>query len=246
VKTRINEDVKLDVGIQAQSLNGAATGRYYNMAGYGKALAILTAGAIAATKTAKIELLQASDRDGTDAKGIPTTVGQEATTTITANALVTKATITLSTFLAGGTVTINDLVFTAHADTTTPASREFSIGGNDTADAAALASCINDATYGVPGVYASADTGVVTLISLEPGETVITVASDPDDGTCVKATVEAQAFVEIDTRQLDKNNDFSHVAAKVTTDAAIVVGAVMVRGNARNTPEQKVGASAVV
>jgi len=51
VKTRINEDVKLDVGIQAQSLNGAATGRYFSMAGYGKALAILTAGAIAATKT---------------------------------------------------------------------------------------------------------------------------------------------------------------------------------------------------
>ena len=105
MKTRISEDVKLDVGIQAQSLNGAATGRYYDLAGYGKALAVLTAGAIAATKTAKVELLQAKDAEGTDSKGIPTTAGQLATATITANALVTKATITLATFLAGGTIT---------------------------------------------------------------------------------------------------------------------------------------------
>ena len=148
--------------------------------------------------------------------------------------------------VAGGTITINGLVFTAHATTTTPANREFSIAGNDTADAAELVSCINDPTYGVPGVTASSAADVVTLISTDAGETVITVSSAPDDATCVKATVEAQAFVEIDTRQLDKNNDFSHVAAKITTDAAIVVGASILRGNARSTPEQKVGASAVV
>jgi hypothetical protein len=249
MKERISEKVKIDVGIQAQSLNGAATGRYYDMKEYGKALAILTAGAIAATKTAKIELLQAKDVDGTDSKGIPTTAGQLATATITANALVTKATITLATFLAGGTITINGLVFTAHADTTTYANREFSISGNDTADAAELVKCINVATagaYGVPGIKATSDAGVVTLVSEKPGEVVITISSNPDDGTCTKATVEAQAYVEVDTRQFDKNNDFNHVAAKVTTDAAIVVGAVLLRGDARDTPEQKVGASALV
>lgn len=246
MKTRISEDVKLDVGIQAQSLNGAASGRYYNLAGYGKALAILTAGAIAATKTAKIELLQAKDAGGTDAKGIPTTGAQAAIAEITANALVTKGTVTLATFLVAGTITINGITFTAHVDTTTIANREFSIVGTDTQDGDELVSCINDATYGVPGITASNAAGVVTLVSTDPGETVITVSSNPDDGTCVKATMEAQAFVEIDTRQLDKNNDFSHVAAKVTTDAAIVVGVSILRGNARTTPEQKVGASALV
>ena len=246
MKERLSEIQKIDVGIQAQSLNGTVTGRYYHMKGYGKAAGILSAGAIAATKTAKVELLQAKDVDGTDSKGIPTTAAQAATATITANALVTKATITLATFLAGGTITINGLVFTAHATTTTKANREFSISGNDTADAVELASCINDPTYGVPGVKATPNAAVVTLEATEPGETVITVSSNPDDGTCVKATVEAQAFVEIDTRQLDKNNGFNHVAVKVTTDAAIVVGAVLLRGGARYTPDQKVGASAVV
>ena len=246
MKERLSEIQKIDVGIQAQSLNGTVTGRYHNMKGYGKAAGILSAGAIAATKTAKGELLQAKDVDGTDSKGIPTTAAQAATATITANALVTKATITLATFLAGGTITINGLVFTAHATTTTKANREFSIAGTDTQDAVELVSCINDPTYGVPGIKATPAAEVVTLEADPAGEKVITVSSSPDDSTCVKATVEAQAFVEIDTRQLDKNNDFTHVSVKVTTDAAIVVGAAVIREGARFTPEQKVGASAVV
>jgi hypothetical protein len=246
MKERLSEIMKIDEGIQAQSLNGAATGRYYDMAGFTKAIAILAIGAVAATKTAKVELLQAKDLDGTDAKGIPTTAGQLATATVTANALVTKATITLATFLATGTITINGIVFTAHASTTTVANREFSISGNDTADAAELVTCINDATYGVPGVFATSAAGVVTLISTVAGKTLITISSSPDDGTCTKATVEAQAYVEIDIRQLDKNNDFNHVAVKVTTDSATVVGALLLRGGARTTPDQKVGAYALV
>ena len=59
---------------------------------------------------------------------------------------------------AGDTVTIKSTVFTAHADTTTVANREFAIGGTDWTDelsATALRICINDATYGVSGVTAS-------------------------------------------------------------------------------------------
>ncbi len=103
-----------------------------------------------------------------------------------------KATITLATFLATGTITINGLVFTAHASTTTVADREFSIGGTDTQDAAELVTCVNDATYGVPGVTASYVAGVVTLVAA--GGSTITVSSSPDDGTCVKAIIET--FVE--------------------------------------------------
>jgi hypothetical protein len=216
------------------------------MRNYGRALAVLTAGAIAAGQTAKIELLQATDDAGTDSKGIPTTAEQAATATITANTKVSKATITLSTFLAGGEITINGLTFTAHADTTTVANREFAIDGNDTADAGELVSCINDATYGVPGVTASNAAGVVTLVSDNPGETVITIASDPDDGTCTKATVEALAYVEVTEGQLDLDDGFSHVAVKITTDSAQVVGALLLRGHPRHGVVQKVAASATV
>ncbi|MBA7481039.1 hypothetical protein ES707_16507 [subsurface metagenome] len=247
MKTRISEDVKIDIGLVSQALdNTNAIGKYHSLKDYRSALAILSGGAMAATKTTKIELLQAKDAAGTDNKGIPTTADQEATAEITANALVTELTVTLTTFLADGTITINDLVFTAHATVTTPANREFSISGNDTADAAELVTCINDATHGVPGITASNVAGVVTLKATDPGEKVVTVSSSPDDGTCVKATTKAQAFVEILSTLLDKVNDFTHIAVKVTTTATSNVAAVLERGNTRFTPDQKVGASAIV
>ncbi len=56
---------------------------------------------------------------------------------------------TLSTVLAGETVIIDGLTFTAHATVTTVADREFKIDGNNTADAAALVVVLNDATYGM-------------------------------------------------------------------------------------------------
>jgi len=241
----IYEESKLDAALIQALDNTNVVSKYFSARNCSRILALLQGGAMAATKTTKIELLQAKDKDGSEAKGIPSTGTQAAVAEITANALVTKCTVTLATFLVDGTITINGLVFTAHTDTTTEANREFSISGNDTADAAELVKCINDETYGVPGVKASSAAGVVTLESLDPGETVITVSSDPDDATCVKATVKGQAFVEIDVSKLDLVNDFNHVAVKVTTSATTTIGAVMVRGHLRYSPVQKVGASAV-
>ncbi len=244
---RISDAAKLDLGLVAQALNNSnVTGRYHHVREASKILAHLNIGAMAATKTADLELLQAQDALGTGAKGIPSTAGQLAKATLAANALITKATITLATFLAGGTITINGIVFTAHATTTTPANREFSIAGTDTADAGELVSLINHATYGVPGVKASNAAGVVTVEVVEPGDTLLTIASAPDDATCVKATVEAQAFVEIGTEELDKKNGFEYVAAKVTTTANTVVAVLLTRGSNRFTPVQKMAASKVV
>ncbi|HUT86624.1 MAG TPA: hypothetical protein VMX15_00870, partial [Candidatus Heimdallarchaeota archaeon] len=135
---------------------------------------------------------------------------------------------------------------TAHATVTTVANREFSIAGSDTQDGDELVICINDPTYGVPGVKASNAAGVVTLVADPAGDVVITIASAPDDATCVKATVEAQAYVEISTDQLDFENGFTFVAAKVTTTANTVVDVALLRGSPRHGPTQKVGASAVV
>ena len=73
--------------------------------------------------------------------------------------------LTLSGVTAGQTVTINGLTFTAHGTTTTAANREFSIAGTDTQDAGELVTCLNDATYGVPGVTSTlgAATGEVLV-----------------------------------------------------------------------------------
>jgi hypothetical protein len=131
---------------------------------YGRILAILTTGAIAATKTAKIELLQAKDFEGIDSKGIPTTAVQEVTATITANELIIEGTIDLTSVANTDIVTVNDINFIKAAATDVTA-REF-------ADAAGLVTCINDSTHGVPGVKASYSGAVVTVWSVVPGEVV--------------------------------------------------------------------------
>ncbi|KPJ82792.1 MAG: hypothetical protein AMS17_18680 [Spirochaetes bacterium DG_61] len=239
MKQRINEEVKVDIGLVSQALNNTnATGKYHPIKEYRQVLAVLNGGAMAATKTTKIELLQAKDADGTDAKGIPTDAGQEATAEITANTLITEGTIDLTSVANTDIVTVNGISFTKAA-ATDATKREF-------ADAAGLVTCINHATYGVPGVSASYSGNVVTVFSTEPGEVVITLEKTEVAGTITLATTKAQAFVEINSGKIDKKNGFNHVAVKVTTTANSNVAVVMLRGNARFTPEQKVGAKAVV
>lgn len=236
---RISEDLKLDIGLVSQALNnGNAIGRYFDMSKYKKALALLNSGAMAADKTTKVEILQATDAAGSDSKAIT-----DAEAIITANALVTEATLTCSSVQADDTVTINGTTFTAVVDGNEDYSAQtFSVGGTptDAECAADLAACIN-ANFDT--ITASADSGVVTIKASEPGETVITASAD---ATITVATTQAQAYVEIDAADLDVANGFTHIAAKVTTTADSNVAVVLLRGDGRWNPEQKVGASAVI
>ncbi|MBA7477126.1 hypothetical protein ES707_12524 [subsurface metagenome] len=235
---------KYDIGLVSQALNNTnKTGKWYSMAGFRRALALLSGGPMAVTKTTKIELLQASDVGGTGSKGIPTTPAQAVLAEITSNTKVTELTITLATVLADETITINGLIFTAHGTVTTPANREFSISGNDEADAGELVTCINDPTYGVPGISASNAVAVITLISAAPGEKLLTVASS--DATFTIGTTKAQAFVEVNTSRLDINNGFAFIAIKVTTTANSHVAALLQRGEARFTAQQQMAASKI-
>jgi hypothetical protein len=241
---RFSKEAKFDIGLVPQAINNTnVTGRYFHMGMHPRLTAILLGGAMAATKTSKIELLQAKDAAGTDAKGIPTTAGQLATAEVTANTKVTEATLTLALVAIADAVTINGLTFTAAAAADLP-NRVFSQAGDDTADAASLVLAINHETAGVPGVIASSSLGVVTLKALDPIEEVITV-TDPA-ATITVATTQELAFVELDASQLDLAGGFEYVAAKVTTTANTVAGVAIIRDLGRFSPVQAVGASAVV
>jgi hypothetical protein len=235
----LTETAKVDVGMVGQTISDSnVTGPYFDMQDYRRAVGILIDGASADTKVSTIAFMQATDADGSG----PAKAVSGATASITCPTLVTKATVALATVLNGQTITINGLVFTAHTDTTVKASRQFAIDGDDTADAAALASCINDATYGVPGITAAADTGTITLTSTDPGEKAITLAQSA--ATFTFAQVEAIAFVELDASQLDLANGFRFVALKVTRTGNGIAAALLARYRARYTPTQVVGASA--
>lgn len=230
---------KVDIGLVAQAINnGNKTGRYYGMQMFRKALFVLTAGEMAATKTTKIEILQAKDLAGTGAKAIT-----DASATITANTKVTEATITVDTVEATNKVTINGLTFEAAEAADLP-NRVFAVGDNDNECAASLAAAINHATAGVPGVTASSALGVVTLKVTNPGETTITI-EDPS-ATITPKTTEAQAYVEVDVGSLDLANGCEYIAAKVTTTDNTAVAVTLIRGDGRFEPEQAVGAAAAV
>jgi len=234
---KIYEELKIDIGLVSQALNNNnVTGKYHSMAEYRKAIAILSGGAMAATKTTKLEIFEATDAAGTSGALIT-----GAAATITANTLVTELTITLASVLNGETITINGLVFTGHTDTTTLALRKFSIATSDTAAAAQLVLCVNDLVYGAPGVTATSAAGVVTLKATNPGEKLLTVAST--DATFTTATTKAQSYVEFDDYNLSAG--FTHIACKVTTTANSNVAVILLRDSI-GLITQQVGASALI
>jgi hypothetical protein len=103
------------------------------------------------------------------AKAVITT-GSGSTLVLASNTI----TITHANVAAADTITIGGVVLTARASGAV--ANEWNIGANATADGVALAACIN--SY-VPGVLATANTGVVTVTSDVPGEVgnLITLAT---------------------------------------------------------------------
>lgn len=235
---KMYEDFKIDIGLPPTSLATTnATGAYFSLAEFRRAIGILQIANMVAGGSAKLEIFQATNAAAGSAKLIT-----GATATIAANTNVTSLTIALNNMLNTQTITINGLVFTAHTDTTVLASRQFSIAGDDAADGTLLASCINDPVYGCPGLTATG-TSTLTLVSTDPGAVAITASSAA--GSVTLATVRGQAYVEVDALTLESG--FDHIACKVTTGAATVIcGAVLLRGGSRQAISHAVGASASV
>jgi len=237
IMNKLSDNLKIDVAVPSMSrTSGNTTGAYYRMDNFRKSLFVFDVGAMALTNTVIGQVYQATDAAAGSEKVIT-----KATATIAANTKVKAAKITLATFTNASVVVINGITFTGHTNTTTLASREFSVSGDDTADAVELCKCINDATYGVSGVLASSALGVVTLTATEPGDNYLTVVGVTTIG--VAATLRADAFIEIDASDLDTANGFDHVALNIATNATLLVGGTLLRGDERYSPTQYVAAS---
>lgn len=224
----LSEMNKVDIALVPANLNGAGTGPYYNMGLRRKALFVWEVGAMASGVTSIGQVMQATDDAGTGAKVVTNNAA-----TITANTGVASLTITCATVVATDAVIINGLTYTAAAAADLP-NRVFAVGADDTACAASLASAINHATAGVPGVKATSALGVVTVVAAEPGNTTITASSS--DATITVATVRAIGYVECDESFLDNANGFSYIALRVTNSAAALTGAILISGDNRYSP----------
>lgn len=238
---KLNNFLKIDPALTAaEHGTSAVTGAFYKMGQFRRALFVLIVGALAKDTTSKLQIVQATDADGSDVKNI-----DNATCTITANTKVNSLKITAAAVQANDTITVNGITFTGAASQDAD-ERKFE--ADDTQDtgnattATSIAACINDAVYGVPGVTASANAAVVTLTVDEPGKIVITATSSSAT-TLAVATISAIAFVEVEATQLDEDSGFTHVAAKVTNSVAADSSVTLLRGDARYTPVDQVVAA---
>jgi hypothetical protein len=243
---RLSEQLKIDTALPSSNLNGAGTGAYFPMSSFRKALFMAEIAAMAAAATSVLQVMQAQNRDGGGAKVVTNNAA-----TITANTRAAAIALTIASnaggvHVAGQTVTINGLVFTAAA-ADVPNTRTYAVGASGADSAAALLAKINSANpnVGVPGIVgASAVDGantVITLTAAKPGEATITAVASA--ATTVVSTLRAVGFVECDAAFLDKVLGFTHVALRVTNSAAMQTGAVLVRGDGRYSPTQQVAAA---
>lgn len=233
---KLAEALKLDVALVPASIAGATTGAFHAMKKFGRALFIWQAAAMAVGVTSIAQIVQATDGAGTGVKDI---TGK--TATITANTAVIEATLVADLDVTGSSVTINGVIFTGAAATNAALRQYKQTVAADTANG--LAICINDATYGVPGVKAvSNGVDTVTLTASEPGDTAVTLSGDAVAGL-VAATTKAIGYVEIEAADLDLAGGFTHVGLKVTPSAATVTGGTLIRGEGRFTPDQAVAAA---
>jgi len=233
-KQRVIDDVKFDNALAPISIASTnAIGPYYSMARSERASFVCTYAQLATTGTVKLEVFRAADIIGTSTVLI-------ATATVTTNAteithVAAQKKITLATFVAAGTITVTPwyngvaataVTFTAHATTTTIASRQFNIGGADTADAVEFCKCANDATYGTPGIYWYNTAGAITGQAIDDN-TTFTITCSVDDATDTR--VEPQGFLIVEIDRTSVSSALPWVAAKVTTTATVVCGVTLIR-----------------
>lgn len=236
----ISERTALSVALVGTTItNTTATGKYFSMAGFHRACFHAIIGAMAATKVVTLEAWNGKTRLGTSGALIA-----GATCTVTANTDVNKATITTNTVQAGDYVEVNGLRYTAHGSVTDVTLRQFSCATGNNETAAQLVICLNDSTWGVPGLTASAASAVVTLVATEPDAILITTVTS--GATLVLATLEASALVEIDNLDLLGATGFDHIAAHVDSTATGIISVTLLREARNEPPAQAVGASVVL
>jgi len=206
---RLIQNFRIAVPMPATSIsNSNSTGDYVSVVRARRILAILSCGAMAATKTTKLEFMQAKTAAAGSAEAIETY-----TATITANTKVKEATVALANVGTGDTVTVTTYKDNVKVDEVT-----FTKAGADSglefSNAAGLKAAI---IANVTGVTAADNSTNVTITALD--DYTVTVTSANDGGTITVATTEAVVAVQIDESVVDSADGFLFVAPKVTSTA---------------------------
>lgn len=233
---RLYEELRISTALEPQSIASSnVTGKYFNMAEYRSALAILNVGNITAGGSAALQIMEAKTERAGSAQAL---TGKLAT--IAANVKVQSLSITCVGGVVDDTlvITVDGVAYTfTGKGATDTAAQEWKADGDDTSDAAAIVACVNVTLAGK--IWASNAAGVVTLIA-EDGYYIEAIAETGSFTTfCTSAAV---AYVWLEG--LDLTDEYTFIAAKVTTASNTGICSVtLLRGKSRKAITQTVGAS---
>lgn len=257
---RLSEDIKVDVAIAPVQATSSQTSRYFKLDTYDRAMFVVSispVGDSAVVSTSLLTINQAKDASAaTSAVAITGSTAIISLGTKTTEFQITPDDVSADDTFSITAYDINGdaktaLTFTAADGGTagaTASDREFSI--NDTASGTCIASTtatniaaiLNDAAYGVPGLYASASSTQVTCRAIEVGENMFTLTSSTTAQLAVGAT-KVIGIVEVNASSLTLSSDFTHVAVNVNNEISAWTSAVCIRkGRKRHMPVQMVGA----
>jgi hypothetical protein len=238
---RIAEGVKLDTALTPTTGATSLTGPWFSMEGYRRALFALMAADQTNGQSFTFSVYEATDADGSDESQLGASI------TVSQGVKVSKATVKCTNVSVGDTLKIKlykvengelaeqtELTFTAAAGETL-ADREFDQDTSDNATATSLAACINDETYGVDGLTAVAATDTVTLTVTDPGAGVFTITElAAAVARLVVTDKENLVYFEVDAKDLDRDDDFTHIGARVASvDATTEFACALLRAEPR-------------
>ena len=174
--------LKFRVLLPPQAVNNTTVyGSYYSMKDCMRAIFILNSAVIAATKTAIMSLMEATDAEGSDAQAITSS-----SATITANTLVKEVLVDISSVANTDVLVVNGLSFTKAAALDASA-REWNTGAN-------LATCLEDPTYGVANVAVTVDGTDIYIVALD-SLTSLTVTKVENSGTLAISTLTSRIIL---------------------------------------------------
>jgi len=231
----IYEGTKIDTALQASTGVTSLTGEWYSMAKHAKAFFLITTQGQLTGASMDFAVYEATDATGSAEAILSAAISMVqgiklAKASVLFNAIDADDTIIILpyTFVGGVLTAGTALTFTAKASETL-SSRYFDQASGDNATATSFAACVNNATYGVPGLLATAATATVTLTLTEPGEGLFTITESDVVKSLVTDLIQQAAF-EVAVQDLDRDNDFTYVGARVAgVDATTEFACVLVR-----------------
>jgi len=240
---KIHEGVQALTALRASTNVTSLTGPYFSFEKYRKGLFLLTISGQTNAESLVFAVYEAKDRSGTGAAQLGASVTLAQGSKVTAAQIVCTGvhvgdTVKIKpyTFVSGVLTAGTELTFTAAAAESL-ANRQFDQSGADAACATSLAACINNATYGVPGITASVDTVTVTLTVTDDGEGAmdVTELAAAAAARLVVTDLEQSAWFEVEADEL--TSGFTHAGARVSSvDAATEFSCVLLRALPRYAP----------